>query len=91
VHRNFICRFSIKTLQQLERIELSSLVLLTLHNYFESKLNILLILRRICLYEITMATKLDPDSLEEKNDFLKDKIWLSNLFSCLFVLNYNIM
>ena len=40
------------------------------HNYLEWKPEILIILRSRGLYQITMATKVDPDSFDEKNDFL---------------------
>jgi hypothetical protein len=64
MHNDFICR--IEKLQQLERVELLLSTLLTLHNYFERKPNILILLIRIGLYKITMATKVEPHSPKEK-------------------------
>jgi hypothetical protein len=48
----------------------SPIILLTPHNYLEWKPKILLLLRSRVLYQITMATEVDLDSTDEKNDFL---------------------
>ena len=48
----------------------SLIILLMHHNYLEWKPNILLILRSRGLYQITMAMEVEPDSIDEKNDFL---------------------
>jgi hypothetical protein len=45
-------------------------ILLTPHNYLEWKPKILLLLRCRGLYQITMAMEVEPDSVDEKNDFL---------------------
>jgi hypothetical protein len=45
-------------------------ILLTPHNYLEWKPKILLMLRCRGLYQITMAMEVEPDSVDEKNDFL---------------------
>jgi hypothetical protein len=48
----------------------SPIILLTPHNYLEWKPKILLLLRSRGLYQITMAMEVEPDSADEKNDFL---------------------
>jgi hypothetical protein len=45
-------------------------ILLTPHNYLECKPNILLILICRGLYQITMEMEVEPDSIDDKNDFL---------------------
>jgi hypothetical protein len=45
-------------------------ILLTPHNYLEWKPKILLMLRCRGLYQITMAMEVEPNSVDEKNDFL---------------------
>ena len=45
-------------------------ILLTPHNYLEWKKKILLHLRCRGLYQINMEMEVDPDSFDEKNDFL---------------------
>jgi hypothetical protein len=45
-------------------------ILLMPHNYLEWKPKILLHLRCRGLYQINMATEVDPDTVDEKNDFL---------------------
>jgi hypothetical protein len=45
-------------------------ILLTPHNYLEWKPKILLMLRCRGLYQITMAMEVEPDFVDEKNDFL---------------------
>ena len=47
----------------------SPIVLLTPHNYLEWKPKILPLLISRCLYQITMAMEVEPDSADEKNDF----------------------
>ena len=54
----------------MESMFYSPTILLTPHNYLEWKPKILLHLRCRGLYQITMATKVDPDSSDEKNNFL---------------------
>jgi hypothetical protein len=51
-------------------MEYSSAILLTPHNYFEWKLKILHQLRCRGLYQITMATEVEPTSAIEKNKYL---------------------
>jgi hypothetical protein len=55
---------------QLEKLDYSPTILLMPHNYFEWKLKILHQLRCIGLYHITMEKKVQPNSTDEKNDFL---------------------
>jgi hypothetical protein len=43
------------------------------HQYLEWKPNILLLLKSRGLYKITMETTVEPDSIDEKNDFLNIK------------------
>jgi hypothetical protein len=57
-------------LNNVEKMDYSSTILLTLHNYLEWKTKILLQLRCRGLYQITMAMEVKPDSYDEKNDFL---------------------
>jgi hypothetical protein len=45
-------------------------ILLTPHNYLEWKPKIILILICRFLYQITMEMEVEPDSVDEKNDFL---------------------
>jgi hypothetical protein len=47
----------------------SPIILITPHNYLEWKPNILRLLRSRGLYQITMAMEVEPDSIDEKNDF----------------------
>jgi hypothetical protein len=48
----------------------SPTILLTPHNYLEWKTKILILLESRGLYQITMAMEVEPDSTDEKNDFL---------------------
>jgi hypothetical protein len=48
----------------------SPIILLMPHNYLEWKTKILLLLRSKGLYQITMVMEVEPDSANEKNDFL---------------------
>jgi hypothetical protein len=48
----------------------SPIILLTPHNYLEWKPEIILLLRSRGLYQITMEMEVEPDSADEKNDFL---------------------
>jgi hypothetical protein len=48
----------------------SPIILLTPHNYLEWNLEIILPIRIRGLYQITMETKVEPDSADEKIDFL---------------------
>jgi hypothetical protein len=48
----------------------SPIILLTPHKYLEWKPKILLIIRSRVLYQITMEMEVEPDSANEKNDFL---------------------
>jgi hypothetical protein len=76
---------------QLGKVDYSLKTLLTPHNYFEWKPNILLLLKKRGLYQITMAIEVNLDSTNEKNNFSTEKTWISYLSACLFLLNYNIM
>jgi hypothetical protein len=51
-------------------MDYSPTILLMPHNYLEWKPKILLLLRSRGLYQITMETEVEPDSVDEKNDFL---------------------
>ena len=51
-------------------MDYSSEILLTPHNYLEWKPKILVMLRCKGLYQITMAMEVEPDFVDEKNDFL---------------------
>jgi hypothetical protein len=51
-------------------MDYSSEILLMPHNYLEWKPKIMLHLRCRGLYQITMEIELEPDSIDEKNDFL---------------------
>jgi hypothetical protein len=51
-------------------MDYSPKILLTPHNYLEWKPKIMLHLRCIGLYQITMAMEIEHDSVDEKNDFL---------------------
>jgi hypothetical protein len=53
-----------------KRMEFTSTILLTPHNYFEWKLKILHQLRGRGLYRITMATKVEPTSAIKKSRYL---------------------
>jgi hypothetical protein len=44
-------------------------ILVTPHNYLEWKKKILLMLRCRGLYQITMAMEVEPDFVDEKNEF----------------------
>jgi hypothetical protein len=48
----------------------SPIILLTPHNYLEWKPKILILLKVRGLYQITMAMEVEPNSANEKNDFL---------------------
>jgi hypothetical protein len=54
----------------MESMIYSLTILLTPHNYLEWKPKILLHLKCSGLYQITMATEVDPNSTDEKNGFL---------------------
>jgi hypothetical protein len=51
----------------------SLIILLTPHNYLEWKTKILLMLRCMGLYQITMEMEVEPNSIDEKNYFLNRK------------------
>ena len=51
-------------------MDYSPSILLTPYNYLEWKPEILILLKSRGLYQITMAMEVDPDSTDEKNDFL---------------------
>jgi hypothetical protein len=59
-----------KATGKMESMFYSSTILLTPHNYLEWKPKILLLLRSRGLYQITMEMEVEPDSTDEKNDFL---------------------
>jgi hypothetical protein len=54
----------------MEFVFYSPIILLTPHKYLEWKPKILLLLGSRGLYQITMAMKVEPDSADDKNDFL---------------------
>jgi hypothetical protein len=54
----------------MEYIFYSPIILLTPHKYLEWKPEIILLIKIRVLYQITMAMKVEPDSADEKNDFL---------------------
>jgi hypothetical protein len=54
----------------MESMFYSPTILLTPHNYLEWNPKILLLLRSRGLYKITMEIEVEPDSTDEKNDFL---------------------
>jgi hypothetical protein len=60
----------LKNAEKMEFVFYSPIILLTPHNYLEWKPKILLFLKSICLYQITMAMEIEPNSSDEKNDFL---------------------
>jgi hypothetical protein len=51
-------------------MDYSPKILLTPHNYLEWKPKKIIFLRYKGSYQITMAMEVDPDSIDEKNDFL---------------------
>jgi hypothetical protein len=51
-------------------MDYSSEILLTSHNYLEWKKKIIIMLICRGLYQITMEMEVEPDSADEKNDFL---------------------
>jgi hypothetical protein len=66
----FLQVLKIEEHRKMESMFYSPTILLTPHNYLEWKQKKILQLRCRGLYQITMATKVEPDSSEEKNDFL---------------------
>jgi hypothetical protein len=56
--------------KKMESMFYSPTIFLTPHNYLEWKPKIILQLRCRGLYQITMAIEVEPDSANEKNDFL---------------------
>jgi hypothetical protein len=53
-----------------KKMDYSPEILLMPHNYLEWKPKIFLMLRWRGLYQITMEVEVEPDSVDEKNDFL---------------------
>jgi hypothetical protein len=51
-------------------MDFSPEILLTPHNYLEWKPNFFLLLGCKGLYQITMSMEVEPDSVDEKNDFI---------------------
>jgi hypothetical protein len=60
----------VQKIEDNKKMDYSPEILLTPHNYLEWKPKILLHLRCRGLYQITMAMEVEPDSVDEKNDFL---------------------
>ena len=60
----------VQKIEDNKKMDYSSEILLTPHNYLEWKPKILLHLRCRGLYQIIMAMEVEPDSIDEKNDFL---------------------
>jgi hypothetical protein len=60
----------VQKIEDNKKMDYSLEILLTPHNYLEWKPKILLMLRCRGLYQITMAMEVDPDSTDEKNNFL---------------------
>ena len=60
----------VQKIEDNKKMDYSPEVLLTPHNYLEWKPKILLHLRCRGLYQVTMAMEVEPDSVDEKNDFL---------------------
>jgi hypothetical protein len=60
----------VQKIEDKKKMDYSPEILLTPHNYLEWKPKILFLLRCKGLYQITMAMEVDPDSADEKNDFL---------------------
>jgi hypothetical protein len=60
----------LKNAEKMEFMFYSSIIILTSHNYLEWKLEILLLLKNRVLYQITMAMEVEPNSTDEKNNFL---------------------
>jgi hypothetical protein len=67
LHQNCL---QVQKIEDNKKMDYSSEILLTHHNYLEWKPKILLHLRCRGLYQITMEMEVDPDSVDEKNDFL---------------------
>jgi hypothetical protein len=59
----------VQKIEDIKKMDYSPEILLTSHNYLEWKSKILLHLRCKGLYQITMAMEVEPDSVDEKNDF----------------------
>ena len=60
----------VQKIEDNKKMDYSSEILLTPHNYLEWKPKKFLLLRCKGLYQITMAMEVEPDSVDEKNDFL---------------------
>jgi len=60
----------VQKIEESKKMDYSPEILLTPHNYLECKPKILILLIRRGLYQITMEMEVEPDSVDEKNDFL---------------------
>jgi hypothetical protein len=60
----------VQKIEDNKKMDYSLEILLTPHNYLEWKKKKLFLLRCKGLYQITMAMEVEPDSVDEKNDFL---------------------
>jgi hypothetical protein len=60
----------VQKIEDNKKMDYSPEILLTPHNYLEWKTKILLMLKCKGLQQITMAMEVDPDSADEKNDFI---------------------
>jgi hypothetical protein len=56
-------------LKNAEKMDYLQTILITPHNYLEWKPKIMLLLKCIGLYQITMEMEVDPYSADEKNNF----------------------
>jgi len=65
----------VQKIEDNKKMDYSPEILLTPHNYLEWKTKIIFILRCRCLYQITMAMEVEPDYVDEKNDFLNRQEW----------------
>jgi hypothetical protein len=60
----------VQKIEDNKKMDYSLEILLTPHNYLEWKQKMLLHLRCRGLYQITMVMEVEPNSIDEKNDFL---------------------
>jgi hypothetical protein len=60
----------VQKIEDNKKMDYSPEILLTPHNYLEWKPKNFLLLRCKVLYQITMEMEVEPDSIDEKNDFL---------------------
>jgi hypothetical protein len=67
LHRKFL---QVQKIEDNKKMDYSPEILLTPHNYLEWKEKIMLLLRCKGVHQITMEMEVEPDSVDEKNDFL---------------------